>query len=380
MVNTSYVESDEGCTIDPSTKDYPKYPPLYLDVHNNWLLFNGTKKNRSFSFAYGDAIKLECSLSRYFPNFGKEAKSFKAVCKNGTTFSIMVKKKAEDVDFARLGCNKQPVEKFTKKGKCGVQEDFNYYEVGYELSSGYKMLYSLCFDRKVDRTIWSRNILNNEIDTRDRNNSKPSFHPDYVFNYDVDSSYRFENQRKTLAILLESEDLANNYITHEKNNFFSRGHLSPRADFIYSSWQDASYHYTNTAPQWQSFNARNWRSLEEQFLLELKNENNTNVQIFLHLDNSPDIPVPKLFWKALGSSSKKEGIIFFGVNNPFLKEDDLNLEDYILCTDHIAHPILDNIKNPEDIERGYIYTCRLSDVQDILDGFPEEFINIKMIV
>ncbi len=45
-------------------------------------------------------------------------------------------------------------------------------------------------------------------------------------------------------------------------NYFAKGHLSPDAAFIYQLEQHATYYYINVAPQFQAFNAGNWKALE----------------------------------------------------------------------------------------------------------------------
>ena len=45
-------------------------------------------------------------------------------------------------------------------------------------------------------------------------------------------------------------------------NYFAKGHLSPDAGFVYNVMQDATYYFVNVAPQFQSFNNGNWKSLE----------------------------------------------------------------------------------------------------------------------
>ena len=52
-------------------------------------------------------------------------------------------------------------------------------------------------------------------------------------------------------------------ISSSSQDWFSKGHLSPDAAFVYQREQDATYYYINAAPQFQSFNAQNWRFLEE---------------------------------------------------------------------------------------------------------------------
>ena len=52
-------------------------------------------------------------------------------------------------------------------------------------------------------------------------------------------------------------------INTTSQDWFAKGHLSPDAAFVYQREQDATYYYLNAAPQFQSFNAQNWRFLEE---------------------------------------------------------------------------------------------------------------------
>ena len=47
-----------------------------------------------------------------------------------------------------------------------------------------------------------------------------------------------------------------------RNSDLPQGHLSPDAGFIYNVEQDATYYFVNVAPQFQSFNNGNWKSLE----------------------------------------------------------------------------------------------------------------------
>ena len=47
-----------------------------------------------------------------------------------------------------------------------------------------------------------------------------------------------------------------------KINYLARGHLAPDAAFIYQIEADATYFYINVAPQYQSFNNQNWRTIE----------------------------------------------------------------------------------------------------------------------
>ena len=64
-----------------------------------------------------------------------------------------------------------------------------------------------------------------------------------------------DQQRKTIAELVGSEELAAQYVQDFNSDIYlARGHLAPNADFIFYSWMDSTYHFVNVAPQWQAFN------------------------------------------------------------------------------------------------------------------------------
>ena len=121
---------------------------------------------------------------------------------------------------------------------------------------------TVCHDSRLSSTLWSQHTLYNEIETKDTGNNRPSFDPEY-FDFDVDHFYKMETQRETMAELVGSQSLADQYIGDQSSQLFlSRGHLAPNADFIFYSWQDSTYWFINVAPQWQSFNGRHWNQLE----------------------------------------------------------------------------------------------------------------------
>ena len=80
------------------------------------------------------------------------------------------------------------------------------------------------------------------------------------------------------AELVGSDELADQYVQDFNSGLFlARGHLSPNADFIFYSWMDATYHFINVAPQWQSFNGSHYM-VESQ----ISNSNNLDLQSALH--------------------------------------------------------------------------------------------------
>ena len=79
----------------------------------------------------------------------------------------------------------------------------------------------------------------------------------------------------------------NPYIDVDKSgtNYFAKGHLSPDAAFIYDAEQDATYYFMNVAPQFQSFNNGNWKSLEMATRKYAEEEAKGDVKVRLHLDH-----------------------------------------------------------------------------------------------
>ena len=121
-------------------------------------------------------------------------------------------------------------------------------------------------------------------------------------------------------------------------HFPAQGHLSPDAGFIYNVEQDATYYFLNVAPQFQSFNNGNWKSLEintrdlatkyykpdkncsnqmsyfqslgrdisvysgTHGVLEFPDVNNNRQQIYLY--NKEYIPAPLYYWKVIQDKVK----------------------------------------------------------------------------
>ncbi len=117
-----------------------------------------------------------------------------------------------------------------------------------------------------------------------------------------------------------SSSLADDYIDYDSGLYLARGHLSPASDFVYNSFQDATFYYINAAPQWQNFNAGNWVEVENGIrsfvedqgrdlvvytgtngVMELDDSDGDKVEIYLYPDDEGDrLPVPK----SVGLSSK----------------------------------------------------------------------------
>ena len=137
-------------------------------------------------------------------------------------------------------------------------------------------------------------------------------------------------------ITLFSQDLADKYVQDFNSGLFlARGHLAPNADFLFYSWMDSSYHFINVAPQWQTFNGKNWFYLEDAVrklaigrqldvvvytgthgVAQLEDVNGNMVDIHLH--NGTQLAVPRFFWKVIYDPVANAGVALLGVNKPHL--------------------------------------------------------------
>jgi hypothetical protein len=217
---------------------------------------------------------------------------------------------------------------------------------------------------------------------------RPRFTPGNFFaGMPVDNLYTRITQRQTISGLLGSTALGDKYIHATNNYYLARGHLAAKADFVYGSQQRATFYFVNAAPQWQTFNGGNWQVLEsniqryaDQRQLDLEvytgtygvatlpNVNGIETELYLNVDgnNNKAIPVPKLFWKAVYEPISKAGVVFVGVNNPYVGNPQ---GDYIICN-NVCSNITWVTWNPTNIARGYSYCCEVNDFRNMVKYLP----------
>merc|ERR550519_2167368 len=250
-----------------------------------------------------------------------------------------------------MSCREQPVDAVKEDGSCGRNGEHTFIEIGFTVSSSMAKTISVCHDLTTSRTVYSSHVLWDEIS----------------------------------AGLVGSDELADKYIgDFDSGLFLARGHLAPNGDFVFYSWMDASYHFINVAPQWNIFNAGNWmyfemgvrdfaveRTLDLQVytgtheVCQLEDVNGNLVDIFLY--DGDKLPIPRFYWKILYDPVGNAGVGVVGVNNPHLGSIP---EEYIICPPVEGHPILANVYHPEDIQKGYMWVCRVEDLVKTVKEVP----------
>ncbi|KAK3753496.1 hypothetical protein QZH41_017995 [Actinostola sp. cb2023] len=110
-----------------------------------------------------------------------------------------------------------------------------------------------------------------------------------------------------------------------KQQFCSRGHLTPNADFSTADERKLTMINTNIAPQWQLFNGMNWAFLEAAVRKYATNVNRP-VYVFTGVGGQAKngvvdiklqgtIVAPQYYWKAICDPTAKESIVFVGENS-----------------------------------------------------------------
>lgn len=138
------------------------------------------------------------------------------------------------------------------------------YEIGFPLSKKFLKTMSICFDETEKKAMYSWYESTNLHTGHQKNVVRPQFVPDNVYDFDVNKAYFRKEQIKSFTKTLKSKALAKKYIKEGNTMYYlARGHLTPKADFVYGSEQASTFHYVNVAPQWQILNEGNWQRVEE---------------------------------------------------------------------------------------------------------------------
>ncbi|KAK3740661.1 hypothetical protein QZH41_006820 [Actinostola sp. cb2023] len=147
-----------------------------------------------------------------------------------------------------------------------------------------------------------------------------------------------------------------------KQQFCSRGHLTPNADFSTADERELTMINTNIAPQWQLFNGGNWAFLEAA-VRDYATSVSRPVYVFTGVGGQAKngavdiklqgtIVVPQYYWKAVCDPIARASIVFVGVNN-------------------VGVGVANNKKGagcngrPQYIKNGVIYCYSLQDAQTV---------------
>jgi len=380
------------CIVNPDS-DFPEWPPILTNEVGDIVLPTGEENNRQVAVAQDQTVVLSCPGGEFEHESYWGSGPVFATC-DGGAFTVSSEGGETDigVSYPDLGCRAQPVDSalpMDQSSGCGPDGIGTEIQIGFDtdpLVAGIETTtLTVCHDLVGSRTFYSHHALFDEINARDHGNDSPPFNPDNFFDYDVQHFYTMDQQRITIADLVGSQELADQYVQDFNSGLFlARGHLAPNADFIFYSLMDSTYHFINVAPQWQSFNGKNWMYFEtglRDFAVErsldlslytgthgvCQLEDVNGVMVDIHLYNGNMLPVPRFYWKIIIDPAAGSGVAIVGVNNPHLKSIP---DEYKICEPIPNHPLLDNVYYPEDIVKGYMWACRVEDLTAVVPEAP----------
>lgn len=334
-----------------------------------------------------DKIQLACT-----DQFGdKPVKLRLLACTDGNKFY----ENGTNYEFKSFNC-KSLSKHIAKRSDKKCFNDATVIDVGFQVDQRFYKSYEVCFDEVLERT----HYVKHEFTAGYKQFQKPTddkwSSTGYFKDKDVDKLYIGENQKKTVAKILNSDAYADGYINIKEGSKFrlNRGHLAARTDFVFANNQRSTYWFMNAAPQWQIFNDGNWNSVEigiKNFVADknlevdvytgtygtttLWDEKNKAHEIYLYVDetNIKLIPAPKIFYKIMVDRKTQNGIVFIGVNNPYLQWLDL-LKEYILCPDvsNELKWVNQYIKwQKTNITLGYSYACDVNQFMTVVKHLPD---------
>lgn len=251
--------------------------------------------------------------------------------------------------------------------------------IGFQLSDGkgFVNLFDVCYNKKKGSSIYTRHVLQGvAIKNAMKSSSRPSTFKtaEVPSNIEAAKSFTKSNQMKRFEEIFNDREKAEEYLN---KTYLARGHLAPDGDFLFVSWQFATYYYINTVPQWQSINNANWKHIESVIrskadklkqdcliytgafdVLKLNNK-----KISLEKDG---LEVPKYTWKIIKVPSDDSGIAFLTYNNPFATSAPNSL-----CKD-ICKDYGWDWKDRKTFSKGYTICCDVQTLMNAVSVIPPE--------
>lgn len=294
----------------------------------------------------------------------------------------------QNLEYGSLGCKTVVKETIKETGTCSVGG--THIEIGWQVSTRFINQMTICHVKSTANTLYSINTISGaNIAADDKSNLRPSFRKGgFYVGINVDAGYSQTGQNISVADIVGSAELATTYINLSKSNFFARGHLSPDGDFIDAGSQDASYYFINAAPQWQSFNNGNWKSLEfgvrnlaisrgfdlviytgTHEILTLADINGIQKPIYLAKDSNNNnlLPAPKYFWKVVHDPVTNTATAVIGINNPHLTT--ITGAD-VFCADVCNQLTWMTWTNRFEISKGYMFCCTVESLSNVVAHAP----------
>lgn len=314
----------------------------------------------------------------------------KVSCLEGSNF--IKEGDGEIIQPADFACSRSVRETVRQESTpCGPSGGATISQIGWTINGKFLNQISVCHSSHLEHTYYTNHTIRGRyVHARNVDEGRPNFKEGPFYDQSsAATAYKLRTQKQTFHRLL-GESQGQRLFKHNKV-FFAKGHLAADADFLHREWQDATYYYANAAPQWQTFNNGNWKSLEmavrkmadqrktdivvytgtlDQLMLTDDGGNRQNMYLAETANDATQnnglIPVPRFFWKVVIDPLAYKAIAFVGLNNPHAEQVK---EPYVFCQD-VCDASGWPLPNRKDFVRGYMFCCSFADFRRTVDWIP----------
>lgn len=262
--------------------------------------------------------------------------------------------------------------------KCG--DNGSIFHFGFALPNIFVKLYETCYSVTSRSSFYAIHTLHGSS----IKNKMPNKFAQFEWNafgvpveVDISNVYSHNSQQARFTKLL-NVNAVQRFYNKPEDHYFSRGHLNPNGDQLFTSWRKATFYLLNTVPEWQIINSKNIVKVEEIVRKQadrLKKDlkvltggfevlRSSRKIITLHANG---INVPKWLWKVVVDETTKEMIAFVTLNDPHLTQDPAS--STLLCPD-VCTTLGWYIDERKKRDQGYTICCRVSELKKKISYIP----------
>lgn len=343
--------------------------PVYLTASGELAKMNADEE---MTWSAGQKTKVFCSGPDNSVSLRLDRDITEIECVAGKKFKVA----GHEINFENIMCAKKitaDVQDDHKKCGNGTGYSFN---VGFKgRGSTFVTFIRSCYRNSTGSVLFTRHPLHGDaVSTGCANESRHDFRSDGTVPQCANLTKYFVLQNQQKRFTRASEALGRRF---NDNDRLDRGHLTPYCDGIFLTWKQATQFYINTAPEWKSINAANWRTVENMargIAKELKKTLDIFTGTFgiLNVDNvdmklmdNGFVEVPKWFWKIIRDPATDHGIALVTLNNIFA------IREPTICQDICEATNWDH-ENFNDYQRGFTYCCDVNSLRNVVHHIPAE--------
>ncbi|CAG9812170.1 unnamed protein product [Chironomus riparius] len=365
-----------ACTIDIHTQTGTPQPVFIRPSTSQFFL--PANRDGQIQLSVNEGIELWCSGAWTSPSGAPN--SITATCVSGQTFRY----NNANLSFNSFRCQAWP-QWTTRRTTTRCFSGGILVDVGFQIGTRWLHLYTVCHDLVFETNWYVHYAFSPVSAANQRNVARPAWtQTGFYTASNVNHLYTRPQHRITIANILGDQAAADRFIESEPSDFFfARGHIAAMTDFILASQQQATFHFLNAAPQWQTFNGANWDSVEISSrrlasdrglnldvytgtfgITNLWNTAGVRRQIFLDWP-AGRIPAPQIYYKILINQADLSGVVLIGVNNPWLSQAEINSLGYVICPD-VSSQISYVSWSRTNLQRGFGYACEVHEFSRVV--------------